>query len=148
MASSLSKFLELDTEKLSELQIQTIPVTCKDGTELEIDIRELSTQQFKKVKIRSGQAYTNSSNGQQVVQVEEVTLALEACALGIVAPSLANTKLRAKFRAQTPQDVVLGLFDTNEILRIGGLIIGMSFDSGETNADSGVDEKLLDEAKN
>lgn len=149
MASSLDAFL---TVKDVELEEQTLAVKAKDGTELEVDIRALTLSRFKNIKSRSTQAYTSVNNGAPVAQVEEVDFALRLAAAGIVRPSLNTSALRQKFHATSNEEVVEGLFPSSEIFKIGAAVSALTLNNDEAteqlNLDSGVDEELLEEAKN
>lgn len=147
MASSLSEFLKV---KVQEMPTETMQVTMKDGTELEIDITGLEYRQLRKVKIEASQSYGNL-NGAQVVQVEELTLAQKMAAAGIIEPSLNNRDLRDHFGAKSREELVEKMFSVNEILRIGGAVSNLTMDTEEDEldkTDSGVSEKKLEEAKN
>lgn len=151
MASSLEQFLSVKTTKLKE---KTIPATCKDGTEVEIDIRQLTPQEYQRTKAISTFSYQTPNGTLGNAQTEEIAFALNLAVAGIVRPNLNNVELRKHCDTHSSEGVVTGLFDIDEIGRIALEVSNLSLGNAARNQDGqieagvGTDPEKVKEAKN
>lgn len=146
MASSLDEFLSIE---VTEDVIETVTAITKDGKEVEVDIKNLTLDQFKQCKKRSTNSYDNPNGGATVASIEEITFAQKLCAQGIVAPPLSNTKLRNKFKVHSNEDLVGKMFMPTSIIEMGGRIAQLTLgDNEDVEVQDGTDPELIEEAKN
>ena len=146
MASSLEAFLSI--EPLEE-KTETHSVVMVNGQELEVDIKGLTLEQFKRCKKMATNAYDNPNGGMSVAQIEEITFAQKLCANGIVEPSLNNVKLRNRFKVHNNEALVAALFPPQSILKLGGLIANLTLgDNQDVELSEGTQPELIEEAKN
>lgn len=146
MASSLSEFMAIEPE---ETRIETIAVKAKNGKTLEVDVKNLNLEQFKKVKKASTDSYNNASGGAAVAQIEDLTFSQKLCAAGIVDPPLTNAKLRARHNVHSNEELVAALFPPRSIVQMGMRIMDLTLgEEAEVEITDGTDPKKVEEAKN
>lgn len=145
MASSLEEFLSIEPE---EEKIVTVPVKMKNGKVLEVDVKNIDIEQFKRIKKISTDSY-NNPNGGATAQIEEITFCQKLCSVGIVAPSLNNVKLRAKYDVHSNEALVGKMFLPRAIVELGMTILNLTLgEDGDIEVSEGTDPAKVEEAKN
>lgn len=145
MASSLEKFLAIDI--IPEI-VETHNVVVKDGTKLDVDIKNIDFELFKMCKKRATEGYDTMS-GKSATQLEEFSFCQLLCAYGICAPNLNNQQLRDKFNAHTNEALVAKIFPPATILQLGNRITRLTLGTQDkVEISDGTDPKLVEEAKN
>lgn len=149
MASSLKSFLR----KSSKVQkSKTIPVTIKAGDNLEIDIRELTPQEIKRLRSQNIKTYPPAEgSAMATTSLDDIGFAEDICLTGITAPDLKSSELITCHAGVggTAKDVLYGLFSLSMISQIASEIMNLTNEDPDNKPTTeGTEPKLVNEAKN
>lgn len=147
MASSLDQFLRKSTK---EKKTKTIPVTLSGGENLEIDIRELTAGELKRIRNKNTKTYPPvEGSAQAVTGLDDLGFSGDIVLAGVVEPNLQSAKLIASYGVTNKEDLLWEMFTLQEVGRIASEIVQLTQENTDnTPTTNGTEPKLVNEAKN
>lgn len=147
MASNLESFL-IKTNKVRNEK--TISAELKNGQSVELDIKEITAQELKRIRSRNTKTYPPAEGtSMATTNLDDMGFATDIAIAGITAPDLRSAKLFNHFGVSTVEDLLYEMFTINEIGKISTEIIQLT-NANPSNkpTTNGIEPELKREAKN
>lgn len=147
MASSLSSFLIKDTKVRRET---TIPATLKDGTQVEMDIRELDGEELKRLRSRNTRTYPPAEGtSMSSTGLDEIGFAEDVVLTAVIDPDLRNAELFNHYGVTLADKLLYKMFKVAEITNIATQIIDFTNENPNNKpTTNGTEPELIRQAKN
>lgn len=147
MASNAQAFLRKQTKVK---RTKTIPVKLLDGSNVEIDIRELTPQELKRARSKNTRTYPPAEQSAiATTGIDDIGLAEDITLIGMIEPRLDNAELMHSYDVTTQTDLLYELFSINTIGEIAAAIMNLTNeDPNNTPTTNGTEPSLVKEAKN